>query len=293
MFHRETLKAFLLFCFVFVSALSCESINSLGQEKNYSLKKQFDLPDELAENSGIIFYDSLIWTFNDYQHEAAIYGLDLDNGQVVRTVYFAQTENIDWEDITQDEYFIYVGDFGNNSGDRDDLAIYKIAKSLINKEIEQVVHPIKILFHYEDQTDFDPNYHETSFDCEAIIVKGDSLLLFTKDWVRNTSTIYSIPKFQGNYEAKKSGRINSNGLVTGADDSSGRTVLCGYQGYIPFVISILHGDTLSISNAPRTHFKLYDHTGYQLEGIGFFNDRIYLTAEKSATLQGCWEFIEK
>lgn len=292
MFHRAILQASLLFSFVLISATSCESITNPGRENNYSLKKLFDLPDELAENSGIIFYDSLIWTFNDYQHEAAIYGLDMKNGLVERTIYLAQANNVDWEDITQDENFIYIGDFGNNSGDRDTLIIYKIAKTLITNETEQVVHPIRILFRYEDQTNFDPMYHETSFDCEAFIVKGDSLLMFTKDWIRNTSTTYSIPKFQGAYEAKNLGSFNSNGLVTGADDASGQTVLCGYQGYIPFVISILHGDTLSISSAPRYHFKLYNHTGYQFEGIAILNGRVYLTAEKSATIQACWEFIE-
>ena len=293
MFHKTILQACLLSSLILISALSCDSITNLGQEKNYSLKKQFDLPDALAENSGIIFYDSLLWTVNDHQHEAALYGLDLENGQVMRTIYLAQIDNVDWEDITQDEHFIYVGDFGNNMGDRYDLTIYKIAKTIITNETEQVVHPIKIFFHYEDQTDFDPNFHETSFDCEAFIVKGDSLLMFTKDWIRNTTTMYSIPKFQGTYEAKKSGRFNSKGLVTGADYSAGRIVLCGYQTYLPFVISILHGDTVSISSAPRNHYVLYNHTGYQIEGIGFFNDRIYLSAEKSATLQGCWEFIEK
>ena len=124
-------------------------------------------------------------------------------------------------------------------------------------------------------------------------MKGDSLILFTKDWINNQTTIYRIPKFQGTFVAKKSGWINSNGLVTGADYSAGKIILCGYNGIIPFVSFINHGDSLSISSAPRQHFQLYQQPGYQFEGIAFFNERIYLTAERSATIQACWEFIEQ
>jgi hypothetical protein len=293
MSQRAILQTCLLLLFIVISALACDPINGSIEENEYTLKKQFDLPDDLAETSGIIIYDSLLWTINDGGDEAAIYAVDLVEGNIVRTVYLAQKENKDWEDIAQDDNFIYIGDFGNNTGDRDDLVIYKIAKSILTHEVEQVVHPIEIFFRYEDQTDFSMGENETSFDCEAFIVEGDSLILFSKDWVNNHTTIYRIPKFQGTFVAKNSGRFNSNGLVTGADRTSGEIVICGYNGYIPFVTSIHHGDTLSISGAPRHYIQLYDQVGYQIEGIAFFNEKIYLTAERSATIQACWEFIEQ
>lgn len=292
MFNRTLVHTVYLLLFFVFSALECDPSNGGIEENEYTLKKQFDLPDELAETSGIIFYKSLLWTLNDGSNEAAIYGVDLEEGQIVRTIYLAQKENRDWEDMTQDENFIYVGDFGNNGGNREDLTIFKIAKSLITDESEQVIHPIEIIFRYEDQTDFEEGYNETSFDCEAFFVKGDSLFLFTKDWITNQTTLYRIPKFQGTFVAKRSGRFNSNGLVTGADGNSDRVVLCGYNGYIPFVTTIHHGDTLNISEAPRHYTQLYRETGYQFEGIAIYNDRIYLTAERSATIQACWEFIE-
>lgn len=289
-------KAIVQTCFILsvllLSALSCESLTNNDTEK-YALQKQFDLPDELAESSGIIFYNSLIWTFNDGGNEAAVYGLDTETGEIKQTVMLAQVENKDWEDITQDEDFIYIGDFGNNAGDRKDLIVYKISKSLISNEIEQEIHPIEIAFEYEDQTDFSTNANATSYDCEAFIVKGDSLILFTKDWINNTTTLYRIPKFEGSYVAVKSGSFNSKGLVTGAASGTGKVVLCGYTSYIPFVISINHGDTVDLHMAPRQQFQMIEQTGYQFEGIALEKDRIYLTAERSATIQACWEFIEK
>ena len=39
-------------------------------------------------------------------------------------------KNTDWEEISQDKDFIYIGDIGNNSGNRDDLKIYRAGKKL-------------------------------------------------------------------------------------------------------------------------------------------------------------------
>jgi hypothetical protein len=277
---------------LFLTAIACNPISDTIEENGYTLTKILDLPDELAETSGIIFYDSLLWTFNDSRHEAAIYGVDLNDGKIVRTVFLAQAENIDWEDIAQDADFIYIGDFGNNGGDREDLTIYKIPKSLINNNAEQVIHPIEIFYRYEDQIDFTRGTNVTAFDCEAFIVKGDSLVLFTKNWLDLNTSVYRIPKFQGTYVAKKIGEFNSNGLVTGADCIPGHIVLCGYNGYIPFITFIHHGDTLSIPTAPRNSTQLLKELGYQFEGVAYLNQKVYLTAEKSATMQACWEYSE-
>jgi hypothetical protein len=48
-----------------------------------------------------------------------------------------------------------------------------------------------------------------------------------------------------------------------------------------------------MDSSPKQHFQLYEQTGYQFEGIAFLNDKIYLTAERSATMPACWEFILK
>ena len=37
--------------------------------------------------------------------------------------------NVDWEAISQNSQSVFVGDFGNNSGSRENLCIYEISKA--------------------------------------------------------------------------------------------------------------------------------------------------------------------
>ena len=73
-------------------------------------------------------------------------------------------ENYDWEEISSDSLFIYVGDFGNNvNGNRTDLHILRIEKNslLINSPVIDTIS-----FTYSDQTDFTPTgSNNTDFDC--------------------------------------------------------------------------------------------------------------------------------
>ena len=59
----------------------------------------------------------------------ALYELNVTNGNVSRTVTIQNAANVDWEDICTDDDYIYIGDFGNNSGNRTNLRIYKVLKS--------------------------------------------------------------------------------------------------------------------------------------------------------------------
>jgi hypothetical protein len=87
------------------------------------------LNSEINENSGLIFFNNRFWTHNDSGGEACIFELDSSNGQIIRKIYVRNANNNDWEDIADDSLFVYVGDFGNNSGTRQDLHILKIQKA--------------------------------------------------------------------------------------------------------------------------------------------------------------------
>jgi len=192
------------------------------------------LPEELSENSGMIWYQGLIWTITDSGSEPFIYVVDTA-GNIIRHIRLDGVENTDWEEIAQDESFIYVGDFGNNEGARTDLRIYKISKS--NLADDTMVTPEVIQFAFADQTDFTPNAYNTRFDCEAMISRGDSLFLFTKNWIGAKTRIYSLPAVEGNYQAYPGGELNVGGQVTASVYSATdkRLYLLGYMDYIPFV----------------------------------------------------------
>ncbi|MFY8077129.1 MAG: hypothetical protein ACOVMJ_00980, partial [Flavobacteriales bacterium] len=121
------------------------------------------LPAELLETSGITRFQQGLVTHNDNSDEQ-LYVIDTLNGAILQTFSLNGTSNFDWEEITQDSLYLYIGDFGNNAGSRTDLHILRIEKSSL---LEGMPAIDTIAFAYEDQTDFTPSNQNTAFDCEA------------------------------------------------------------------------------------------------------------------------------
>jgi len=203
-----------------------------------NLTTKFNLNTVLNESSGLLNWKTLVWSHNDSGNDAVLYGMNSKSGAIERTVVVSNAANIDWEDIAQDNSFIYIGDFGNNAnGNRTDLKIYRIAKKDISAG--DTVKAGIINFSYSDQTDFTPKgSNNTNFDCEALIAYGDSLFLFSKDWVDNKTRLYKLPKKPGTYTATNIGELNIGGLITGAEvlPTQRVIVISGYNVLLsPFV----------------------------------------------------------
>ena len=194
------------------------------------------LRDELSESSGLILYGDHLWTHND-DLDTRLYLLDtVCNPVMSRYVNIEGVVNTNWEEISQDEEYIYLGDLGNNlSGDRSDLHILRVEKQSLQSD-NQIIDTIS--FSYSDQYDLTPAApNQTEFDCEAFIVTEDSIYLFTKQWTTYRSSLYSLPKRPGSHVAKRLGEFNSKGLITGATymESMNLVVLCGYSSLMqPF-----------------------------------------------------------
>ncbi|WP_240743145.1 hypothetical protein, partial [Ilyomonas limi] len=100
--------------------------------KDVSIKPIFNtnLNTKLNETSGLLWWNNQVWTHNDSGGEPALYAVDSSTGKIIRKVTVSNATNIDWEDLAQDDNYIYIGDFGNNAqGNRNDLKIYKVKKS--------------------------------------------------------------------------------------------------------------------------------------------------------------------
>lgn len=173
-----------------------------------------DLSDTVAETSGLILWDNRLITCND-NSDTDMYIIDAVSGAITEKYAIAGVVNTDWEELSQDQHYIYIGDFGNNvNGNRTDLHILKIAKSGLANPVTQVD---TIRFTYEDQSAFTPaGENNTDFDCEAFFVSADSIFLLTKQWVSQKTSLYALPKVPGSYTARLKTTWNVNGLVTGA-----------------------------------------------------------------------------
>jgi hypothetical protein len=192
--------------------------------------------------------------------------------------------NNDWEEIAADSTHIYIGDFGNNSGTRQNLMIYKIRKSALMAETN--VTPEIIKFRYANQTKFNhSNRH--NFDCEAMICKGDSLYLFSKNRGDFRTDLYSLSKMPGEYVTKPLASFDSEGLITGADyqetGSKGQLVLVGYSIHgKAFYPVIFHFDEIEGNGfLDGAHMKHSFQSVLQTESIMFIDDNsVYLSNEE-------------
>lgn len=194
---------------------------------NYSLQQIAILPTQILETSGLAFFDNQLWTHNDAGNEDKIYQIDTTDGSILNTVIIANSNNEDWEDLAEDDTHLYIGDFGNNDGDRMDLKIYKVLKSQLASGIATAE---VIEFSFSDQVDFTPSNNNTDYDCEAFFFHNDSLHLFSKNWIDQQTRHYVMPSEPGDYVAQLRETMNVQGLITGADISDDGVVgLIGYN----------------------------------------------------------------
>lgn len=271
--------------FIIHSYFSLLSLLSLGNP----VDTVYQFPDELHEVSGMFLgQDSLLYAANDSGNEPIIYGVDV-KGEIVRSVYIEGAKNIDWEEITTNDRFIFIGDFGNNSNNRKDLCIYKIDQRQFYAK--DTVRAVKTTISYTNQKSFPAKDEEKNFDMEAMVVKYGTIYLFSKNRTSpftGYTYLYSVPTLSGDYElsvedsiwlGEKPKEMNS---VTGAALSpDGRClILLGYNKLWTF--QDFWGEDFFSGYASTFHFDSFS----QREAISFLNDTTLLISDEKNALGG-------
>jgi hypothetical protein len=240
-----------------------------------------NLVNVLAETSGLIKWNNQLWTHND-SDDINLYALDTLNGSIKLTQPLPGTENTDWEEISQDSGFVYVGDFGNNqNGNRTDLKILKISKTSLLSGVPSIEI---INFSYSNQLNYTPTgANNTDFDCEAFIVSSDSIFLFTKQWVSNKTSVYALSKQPGTHIAKFKSTYNVQGLITAAvyKEAENLIALSGYSISLqPFIYLLYDFNDHNFFGGNKRKISL-SLPFHQVEGIATTEGlKYYLTNEK-------------
>ena len=222
-------KILLLFIVLLFQELSSQEI-----------KKDFPLSKEIEETSGLEIVDDLFVTHNDSGGEASLYYLSR-KGKIINKRKIKSATNKDWEDITRDDKYIYVGDFGNNFSNRKDLKIFKIPLNSSSEEKNEV-----ILFNYPEQKSFKIN-RNTIYDAEGLISVDDNLVIFTKNRAKKFTELYLVPKAPGKYDAKKIGSLKVKSIVTGADYNEKLKLLAltSTKNFIEYYLIIINDFSLN------------------------------------------------
>ena len=286
--RNHAMKKVFLVVLALLSAVSLHAQRpNAGFSPLFHLTFKAELPKEVNETSGLFFHNGRLWTHNDSGGKPILYALDTTTFEIVQRITLAKVKNLDWEDVCTDGESVFVGDVGNNKGNRKNLRIYTFPLSSIPDEGDAAVEVDSINFVFGDQTDFKKRkVHD--FDCEAIFATDDYLYLFSKGWSTGTTRLYRLNKTPGKQVAEVVNGFDSQGLITGADYDRKNHVLAivGYVKslYKPFMYLIFNFEEDGVK-LPHRRFEMQQWAGAQTEGICFFDDgRCYVSAETSKTM---------
>lgn len=211
---------------------------SLAEAHN-PLKPLCRLSQAVNESSGLIHLNGQIYTHNDSKGEACIYRIDQKSGKVLQWIYLRDAKNMDWEDMTSDGMYVYVGDFGNNNGKHRQRTIYRCMLPKVIDKHKDTVNCETIHFSIPIPAgDATIKFNKHPYDMEAMTVIGEKIFIFTKDWLRGHCKAYTLPKVPGHYIASFVDSFDAKGLITGAcyNEKNNSLYLIGYtnhgQGFI-------------------------------------------------------------
>ncbi len=239
----------------------------------------------LLENSGLVWFRNKLWAINDSGGEPVLFAIDMQTGKCIQAIYIDGAINRDWEELAQDENFIYIFDIGNNYGRKKELTIYKVFKDSIPFSGNARIAPEIIHYRYGDMEKNNGFLSRSPYDCEAAFALHDSLYIFTKDWVDQHTTLYICPASPGSYTLWPVKTYEADGLVTGADISpdSSFIMLIGYKDYVPFVWEFRDFNFTNYTMGSARRLDFPEYYDLQTEGIAIQTaKRIYISCEMSS-----------
>lgn len=274
-------RLFLSLC-ILATSTACSSSEVHFVRKPLHIDVQADLPVQVNETSGLAVINNRVWTHNDSGGKNEIYQLSSDYKTVTKTVSIKGNKNYDWEDLTQDERYLYVGDTGNNSTRRNGGVIYKLRISDVEKY--HSVMPYNVI-RYQFKNFHKAKTYQHNFDSEAIASVGDKIWLFSKNWNDEQSQLYVLSKSAQRQLLKPVATYPTAGLITGADYNPQiqTMALVGYRkdmllGYAFIWLVKVKNDRLDWSTAVYKRLGVYG----QWEGIHWDGaDKLLLTTEKN------------
>jgi hypothetical protein len=264
--------------------VACGSFAS--SNPNYVVLEENDLVNELKETSGLYCPQiGSAFTINDSGNKSIIFKID-SSGQIINKK-LVSAKNKDWEAITGDSQYFYIGDVGNNNGKRKFVQIHIVPKLFLKKLTpkkgsESTTYDTSLSLFYINNSINKNEYLNHDYDAETLINLDDSLFLFSKSWNSGTLFIYQLNKIEATqYVEPVSEIMGLPGVITGGDfdRKNNQFILVGYKlngmgGFSPF---------MAILNRNFSLQKSFALSGYgQVEGMCVApNGEVWFTQESS------------
>jgi hypothetical protein len=242
------------------------------------------LNPKMRETSGLTIVSNMLITHNDKGRLNELFLLDGQSGQHLHTITVSNAHNNDWEDLAQNDEYLFIGDMGNNEGERRDLSIIMIPKKYISIDNATADSNGKIEFYFTEQNNFAISKHH-NFDCEALIYFRNYLYLFTKNRLDSNTDLYRIPCIKGKHAAEHLAVFEAGGRIAGAAISKDekKIALIGYnKKAVCFLWTFENFKDDQFFNGDKKKYMLgaYSKIG-QVEGVTFKdNQSVYISSEE-------------
>ncbi|MEQ8473021.1 MAG: hypothetical protein RIC35_17635 [Marinoscillum sp.] len=161
------------------------------------------------------------WTHNDSEGYPSVYLID-QKGQIRITVRLEGVVNVDWEDITIDHKYLYVGDIGDNRATRPVVYIYKFREPLLGQNDS-------ITIGLEEWEQMKITYQNGSRDAETLMFDhqtGELIIVSKRD---ENGLIYSFPFSVGEQTIEPQAEIKLTQFTGGDISRSGEILLKNYD----------------------------------------------------------------
>gem|GEM_PF-1417321 len=240
---------------------------------------------EVRESSGLAAsrrYPGLLWPHNDSGNPPMIYATDR-LGRSIARVDVLGAPNIDWEDVACGPgHAIWIGDIGNNSLSRNDLAVYRIEEPALDPAASgQILSATATRFPFA--------YPDGSHNAETLLVDPMTGELFVATKATNgASGVYRFPMpltpgipttLQRIATVTFSSPVSLGRLATGGDISIDRSKLVIRSYLLAYEWPIAAGQSLAqaLAEVSKTYTLLYSQGEaicYGPQGLD-----LYFTAE--------------
>lgn len=255
------------------------------------------LNSQFKEISASKFGDSRLFAITDPPGQQSIYSIDMLSGDLKEEIRVQGISAINFEALAANDTHFFIGDIGNNAGDRKDLTIYKVPKPSAYAPMVTVPSFETIRFSYPEQTDFRDN-PGTDFDAESLITYGEKLYVFTKNHGNQKTSLYEIPAAQGSYAAVLRGVFDVKGVITDADiNAAGNKIaLIGHnensgKAFL-WILSGFEGAKFFSGKKILVDIGTLNTVG-QVEGVSFYDDNtLFITNEDAHGVDAALYYLD-
>ncbi|WP_420936129.1 hypothetical protein ACOJR9_12535 [Alteromonas sp. A081] len=253
--------------------------------------KTVTVDPKLKEISGIEFdKKKRLWAINDSGGGPILYMLNKD-GSIAREVTVSNAKNVDWEDMTQNQFgHFFLGDFGNNDNDRRWLTIYKIENPIDIKTDTTEAEIIKFTYPQMEEGEIKPE--DKNYDLEAFVEFKRHLYLFTKNRTEpfdGITKLYKVGDHAANFDAELIGEFKTCTTleklcwITSAAISPNREKLVLLDSTSLWLFENFDGDNFFSGDVSRIDLGIIT----QKEAVTFYDDNtLVFTDEEFKGLVG-------